>query len=223
MATAKAVALNGSLGEQAYERVRPLIEKAKKNVTEALIAIGSEYAALPDAEKDVFCKRLGWSMNRVAEFATAAKRLPNIQKILGHERSCRIEDFDMQHIVELGRTPEKMIRLAADAGMFDKPVTQRDIITLRKTGRIPEDKPKAKPQTDLQKIRALMVDAEGHMTRAALAVGKIVTIMYDSGITDAKGKEATALIQAFEKLCTEMASANPTTSKRAFAILRGEA
>ena len=68
-----------------------------------------------------------------------------------------------------------------------------------------------------------MVHAEDHMRKASLDIGKIAALMYDSGITDAKGKEATALVKTFEKLCTEVASVNPITSKRAFQILRGEA
>ena len=85
--------------------------------------------------------------------------------------------------------------------------------------------PKQESQTvtDLQKIKALMVRADGQIRKASLAIASITAIMEEAGITNAKGYEATVLVRSFEKLCTKMATANPETSERAFAILRGEA
>ena len=215
----------GSEGERAYERVRPFLEEAKKTVTKAVLAIAEEFQKIKaETEKRVFCDKLGWSRNRVSEFVTAAKRLPEKQRVLGLDASSRIYDFDIQHLVEIGKTPNKTLKAAVAAGMFDVDKTVRvgDIRRLRNTGQIPQEQTKPASKTDFQKIKSLMDRAETHIRKASLNIAEITAIMEGAGITNAKGKEATALIKSFEKLCTKMATANPETSKRAFQILRGE-
>lgn len=228
MATAKAVEVQGATADQAFRRCKPLLDRLRDDIKKAAEIVAKEYEALPKLEKSAFADRIkgeyGWSQDRLGRFARIGRDFPKKKELISSvSRTAKIDDLDTKHMELISGVDDSLLKKAASAGMFDKPVTTREIETLRKTGRIPEDKPKAKPTTDLQKVRALMEDAEGHIRRASLSVGKIVSIMYDADITDAKGKEATALIQAFEKLCTEMASANPKTSKRAFAILRGEA
>ncbi len=41
-----------SAGERAYERVRPLIEMAKRNLIELAVAVGKEYRGLPKGERE---------------------------------------------------------------------------------------------------------------------------------------------------------------------------
>ena len=117
---------------------------------------------------------------------------------------------------------KKVLKAAATAGVFDAPITTRELELMRKTGALPTETVK-RVLTELQKIKSLMADAKSQIDRASLRIAGITAIMEDNDIANAKGKEATALISSFEKLCTKIATANPVTSKRAFQILRGEA
>lgn len=227
MSTAKAVAVQGAAADQAFRRVKPLLDQLKNNIKKASELVAKEYAALPRLEKAAFAQRVqteyGWSRDRLSTFARIGREGPKKLRVISSRApATKIDDLDVTVMEEIVATPDSTLKAAADAGMFDKPVTHRQIRNLRKTGRIPEDKPKP-ASTPLTKIRSLMADAENHMKKACWDIDRITSIMEDEGITDAKGKEATALVQTFQKLCTSMATANPETSKRAFAILRGEA
>lgn len=217
-----------SEGERAYERVRPLLEKLRDDIREVAAIVSNEYCQLPKLAKAVFADKVkedyGWSQSRLTTFAQIGRDFPKKQRLISRSApSGKIDDLNMEIMREIVSTPDALLQTAAKQGMFDEPVTSREIRKLRKTGQIPRPAEKAQPQTDLQKIRALMVGAEHHMKRASLNISEITAIMRDAEITDAKGREATALVQTFEKLCLEISAANPKTSKRAFAILRGEA
>ena len=217
----------GSGRERAYERVRPLLETLKDNIRVAASAVSKEYDKLPKLEKAVFAQRVkeeyGWSRDRLSTFARIGREFPKKKALISSSNStAKIDETSTIVMEEIVRTPDKYLRIAVDAGLFENKITGEAIRRFRRTGQLPQPKQPKKPKTDLEKIKSLMVDAEHHMKRASLRIADITAIMEDSGITDAKGKEATALINAFEKLCTKMATANPKTSKRAFAILRGQ-
>ncbi len=196
---------------------------AKRNLIELAVAVGKEYRGLPKGERQIFCQKLGWSQGRIQAFAKVGEKFPAKQKVItSRRRDVCMDDLGVEHMLEISQTPDKTLEAAADAGMFDKPVSKRDIIRLRKTGQILKAKSEPIPKTDIEELRALMVRAENRMRKTSLAIASITALMEDAGIRDARGKEATALIKAFEKLCTKMATANPKTSARAFAILRGE-
>lgn len=211
--------------DAAFKRVKPLLDQLRDNIQAAAQACGDEYNALPDSEKAAFAEKIsktyGWSQRRLQDFAKIQKQLPKKQRIISTLTSAPKQDFSTGVADELIKVDDKLLEKAARRGMFDREVSVRDIRKLRQTGQIPSPK-KAAPKTDLDKIKKLMVDADYHMRMASLKIGDITAIMEDTGIRDAKGREATALVKSFEKLCTKMATANPATSKRAFQILRGE-
>ena len=211
MSTGKAVS---HTAKDAFKRVKPLLDVLKQDIRKAATIVSKEYDSLPKLEKKDFAAKIqaeyGWSRDRLSIFARIGREFPKKAKLISSSpATTKLEDFGSEHMAEIMRTP-------------DKKVSKRDIRSLRQTGKIPVVHV-VKPKNDLDKIRVLMVHAEDHMRKASLDIGKIAALMYDSGITDAKGKEATALVKTFEKLCTEVASVNPITSKRAFQILRGEA
>lgn len=224
MSTGKAVS---HTAKDAFKRVKPLLDVLKQDIRKAATIVSKEYDSLPKLEKKDFAAKIqaeyGWSRDRLSIFARIGREFPKKAKLISSSpATTKLEDFGSEHMAEIMRTPDKLLKKAADEGMFSKKVSKRDIRSLRQTGKIPVVHV-VKPKNDLDKIRVLMVHAEDHMRKASLDIGKIAALMYDSGITDAKGKEATALVKTFEKLCTEVASVNPITSKRAFQILRGEA
>lgn len=213
--------------EQAFSKVKPMLDTLKKDIRTAADIVSKEYDSLPKLEKSKFAAKVqaeyGWSRDRLSTFARIGREFPKKAKLLSSSSTTtKLDGFDTGHMEEIVRTPDSLLEKAASEGMFDRQVSVKQIESLRKTGRIPAVQT-TKPKTDLEKIRKLLSDADNHVRKAAIDVGKIASLMYDSGITDAKGKEATAFIKSFEKLCTEVASVNPTTSKRAFEILRGEA
>ena len=227
MSTANVIQI-GSEGERAFERVRPLLDALRGNIKEVADRVSKEYDKLPKLEKAVFAERVkeeyGWSRDRLSTFARIGREFPEKKKIISSSNStAKIDETSTIVMEEIVRTSDKDLRIAVNAGLFENKITGEDIRRFRRTGQLPQSNQPKKPKTDLQKIKSLMVDVEHHMKKASLGISSITAIMYDAEITNAKGREATALIQTFEKLCTNMATANPQTSKRAFAILRGEA
>ena len=225
MATSKAKVIDLNTVDVAFDRVKPLLDSLRDNLKAAAEAVGSEYDKLPDSEKPAFAKKVqaeyGWSRKRLGDFAKISRQLPEKQEIIWG--GAPPTDFTIDQSNEIVRTPDALLREAAKQGMFDEKVSTRQIRELRRTGKVPVKVEPPRPTTDLQRIKVLMGDADSHICKASLKVGEILAIMEDSGITDAQGPAAKSLIQSFEKLCTKMAAANPSTSKRAFAILRGEA
>ena len=228
MTTVKRDIVEISTGDQAFERIEPILDRLVNNMKEARRVIGREYAELRDDQKKLFRERItkkyGWSDDRILKFARIEKRLPNKLRIINSTgaRTTPLDELSTRTLTAICDTPDKDLKLGAKAGLFENAVTSEDIKRFRNTGAIPRKPVIEKPKTDLQKIRGFMEGARKDMDHASLKIGSITNLMQSSNITDAKGKEATALIQAFERLCTKMATANPVTSKRAFAILRGE-
>ncbi|MCP5014712.1 MAG: hypothetical protein GY938_05435 [Ketobacter sp.] len=221
--------LTTTTAAQAFSRVKPLLDRLRHDLKAAANIVAKEYDALPKLEKADFADRVrktyGWSQRRLNDFALIGRRLPEKEKVISMRApAVKLDRSNTELMHEIVKTDDKLLAKAADKGMFDETVSARDVHRLRTKGMLPSDvKPIPTPKTDLQKIKAWMVDAEHHINRASLDIGKITSLMLDAEIHDAKGREATSLINAFEKLCTKMATANPVTSKRAFAILKGDA
>ncbi len=227
MTTGKLNVVSIATADAAFRRVKPLLDQLRDNTKEAASVVAKEYGPLPKLEKAAFAEKVkaeyGWSQERLKTFAQIGREFPDKQALISRSStSAKIDDLDPGHMQQIIQIDNGLLKKAAKQGMFDRPVSVSQIKHLRKTGQVPRPPTKPHPKTDIQKIKSLLVDAEQHMKRASLNIGEITAIMYDADISDAKGREATALIQAFEKLCTKMATANPVTSKRAFAILRGE-
>lgn len=214
--------------DAAFKRVKPVLDNLNVNIKEARRVVGREYRALDDGQKKNFRKKIstqyGWSDDRVVAFARIEKKIESKKKIIqgGGARITPLDELSTRTLTAICDTPDETLATATRAGLFKKPVTSEDIKRFRKTGQLPQPKTKRIAKTDLDKIRAAMVVAESHIRKASLKIGEITSIMYDADISEAKGREATALVKSFEKLCTKMATANPATSRRAFAILRGE-
>ena len=226
MATAKIIQM--SAADSAFDRVRPLLDQLRNDIRAAADAVAKEYDALPAEHKkdfaDMVQQRYGWSHSRLSTFAVIGRRAPKkLQVIRNAAPRSEVDASNTELLHELSKTDDSVLRGAAGAGMFDRPVSARDVHRLRTKGMLPSE-PSKRPsaKTDLDRIKASMVKADNYINRASLEISNITSIMYDAGITDAKGREATALIKSFEKLCTKIATANPATSKRAFQILRGE-
>lgn len=225
-------ALTKNLATEAFNRVSPLIGKHKKASKKLFYLIGNEYKRLPKSERAAFSEKIykkhGWTRNYVQVLAASAEELPNKLHVIEMVSKTPLKTKDssgggFSHLITIAGIEEKSLKEAAEKGMFDKPVSVADLRYLKRTGCIPQKKLPTKAQTDLQKIRGHMEQTTTHIDKAINHMSDILHIMETSNITDAKGKEATKLIQSFEKLCTKMAAANPATSKRAFQILRGEA
>jgi len=216
----------GLTAMDAFKRVKPLLDLLRKDIRKAAAIVSKEYSSLPKMEKTDFADKVqaeyGWSQNRLQRFARIDREFPAKARLISAAHApSKLSDISTETMHQIVQTPDTLLKKASVAGMFAKAVTRNQVEALRKTGQLPKQS-KAQPKTDLQKIRSWMVDAENHINRASLDIGKITSLMLDSKVRDAKGREATALILAFEKLCTKMATANPVTSKRAFAILKGE-
>ena len=214
-----------STADAAFKRVKPLLDRLRDDLKAAAGIVAREYDALPKSERAEFADKVteeyGWSRDRLQTFARIGREFPGKKKIIETRAgACSIDETNTEVLGQIVSMPDEQLIQAAEAGLFSIGVSKRQIIHYRKTGQLPAAAPKTKPTTDLGKIRALMVHAELLANKLSLKIGEITSIMEDSNITDAKGREATALIRAFERLCTKMATANPTTSKRAFEMLR---
>lgn len=71
-----------------------------------------------------------------------------------------------------------------------------------------------------QQIVELQVKATKHLEAAVRKLDQIQQLMDEKNITEISGMEVRSLTTAFLKACTQMATANPKTSKRAFEMLR---
>lgn len=228
MSTAKSNVVQISTADAAFKRVKPVLDRLQDNIKEARRVVGREYIALADNEKKSFRGQLadeyGWSDRRILEFARIEEKLDGKISVIdrGAARRTPLDELSTRTLSQICGTPDEILAKGAKAGLFDKPVTSEDIKRFRRTGKVQKAIVNKAAKTDLGKIRAAMILAESHITKASLKIGEITSIMEDAGIADAKGREATALVKSFEKLCIKMATANPETSKRAFAILRGE-
>jgi len=214
-----------STADAAFKRVKPLLDKLKDNLWAVARVIAREYDVLPKLEKKTFAERVqheyGWGKSALAEYAQIGREFESKKKVIASAAADpKLDETSKKVMLEISRTPDATLKAAARAGMFDNKVSEYDIARFRKTGQLPRPKIASKPKTDLDKIRTAMVAAEIYITKASLKIGEITSIMEDGNITDAKGRETTALIRAFERLCTKMATANPTTSKRAFEMIR---
>ena len=227
MPTAKVVQI-GSEGELAFRRLEPILDRMRQITAGAKLEVAKEYDALKShSERATFehlmYEKYGYSKKRLLALARVGREFPARKKILQRNAGIPIDETNIEVMRCIVDMKDDELRLAAKAGLFKAAVSKRDIITYRQTGKLPTKFVKHVTKTELQKIQSLMADAKSHIDRASLRVADITAIMEDNDIANAKGKEATALISSFEKLCTKMATANPVTSKRAFQILRGEA
>jgi hypothetical protein len=230
MATGK---LKKTTAIEAFKKVKPIIDSSRKTHQQMLFAVGKEYRGLSLAERKKFRVKVqneyGWSKNYINKIEATTKKAPKKLEVIRAVSGAEIKTSDnsevgLRHLEVIAATPEVTLKKAAKAGMFDEGVTVKELKTLQTTGKVPAKKPeKKKAKTDLQKVRAHMKLATKEIDNAVNHMSDILMIMEDSNITDAKGREATALISSFEKLCTKFAAANPITSARAFKILRGEA
>lgn len=212
--------------DAAFKRVKPLLDQLRDNIQAAAKACGDEYNALPDSEKAAFAEKIsktyGWSQRRLQDFAIVQRKLPAKHKIISTRRAApNLEDLSMRAAEELVRTDDALLRKAAARGMFDKKVSSNDIRRLRQTGQIPAPKKEA-PKTDIEKLMAQIVIATECMDNAALAINRATRIMDETNVHSPRGKEVGKFTRSFEKLCASVATTLPATSKRAFAILRGE-
>jgi hypothetical protein len=157
------------------------------------------------------------------QFAKVGREFPAKQKLLG--QAVNLDVLGIEHLSEIVQTPDATLKKAAKAGMFQrKEISKRDIRKLRQTGAVPVDKPKKITEEPPPKqIKYAMANAEIHMERAGRDLARILNLMEANDIAQVKGHEPRRLVEAFEKLCAQMAAASPKTSKRAFQILRGEA
>jgi len=133
-------------------------------------------------------------------------------------RDPRLVQFSQKNLARVGRKYKIIARHAGTP--IDTLIGQG---WTRKTGQLPTDLVKHVAKTELQKLREHMQAAAKQLDQFSISMDRITRIMHDEEITNAKGQASTALVVAFERACTQMASVNPATSKRAFAILRGAA
>ncbi len=228
MATSKSNVVQIATADAAFKRVKPLLDRLRDDIKAAADVVSREYDALPKLEKTGFAEQVeneyGWSRDRLSTFARIGRDFPEKAKLISSRSSAiKIDETSTNVMTQIVRTSDEDLIKARDAGMFDVKVSGDDIRRFRKTGQLPKVKETPAPKTDLQKIRAEMERATQHMQSARKCISNILAIMETCNVHDAKGRQATALIKEFEKLCTEMAAANPTTSERSFKILRGEA
>jgi len=215
------VATIQSAGERAYERVRPLIETTRRNLIELAVAVGKEYRGLPKGERRVFCQKLGWSQGRIQAFAKVGENFPAKQKVItSRRRDVCMDDLGVEHMLEISQTPDKTLEAAADAGMFDKPVTKRDIIRLRKTGQIPQEKPKPKP--GIAQAKGNLDNATAKLKSAAVNIRKLVHFMQKHSATQASGLDAFKLVSAIEDIADAIGEFDDETRSRAVEIIQGK-
>jgi len=89
----------------------------------------------------------------------------------------------------------------------------RNVVTIQSAG-----------ERAYERVRPLIEATKRNLIELAVTVGKEYRGLPkgERQVFRQKLGWSQARIQAFEKLCTKMATANPKTSARAFAILRGE-
>lgn len=210
-----------SAGERAYERVRPLIEAAKRDLIELAVAVGKEYRNLPKGERQVFCQKLGWSQGRIQAFAKVGEKFPAKQKVItSRRRDVCMDDLGVEHMLEISQTPDKTLEAAADAGMFDKPVSKRDIIRLRKTGQIPQEK--SKPKTGIAQAKGDLDKAADKLRGATVNLNRLVYFMQKHSATQASGLGAFKLVSAIEGIADAIGKFDGETRSRAVEIIQGK-
>lgn len=214
-----------SAGEAAYDRVRPLIEKARKDLVTLSSAVAAEYDRLQNGEKQIFCEKLGWSQDRVRQFAKVGREYPAKQAVITRTRrgaGAQLEDLGISHMVEITKTDDRLLKKAAKAGMFDHPVSTRDISNLRETGAVPRRETPTPVLSPLHRIKRVFEDAELDLNRAYGRVSKIRQLMEAHGVEAVGGVEVRRFFRSFELLCAEIAAADPAKTKEALKTLRGQ-
>lgn len=210
-------------GEEAYNRVRPYLENAKTSLITLARQVGEEYSGLTNAdERAIFCKRLGWSKTRVKDFAKVGREFDAKQRVIEGQAPglLNLGDLGIDHMVEITKTKDSLLKKAAKEGMFKKGVSTRQIIKLRETGTV--QKPPAPVVTEKDKIKKQLADAAAATDKAVGHVSKARDLMERHNISQVKGIEVRKLKRALRELCAEIAAANPDMVEDALAVLRGE-
>ncbi len=222
VSTAKTNVVQISTAEAAFRRVKPFIERAGENMMEAMTEIAIAFRGLPHGEKPAFCKKLNLSVSRVREIAIAAEAFPKKLEILKSTASPSISILDVGHFVEIGRTPDKTLRAAVDAGMFEpgKEVTVTQIRRLRKAGQVPDARTKAK--SGMAKAKDDLDKAADKLKSAAVNLHSLVHFMQKVSATQADGLDAFKLVCAIEGIADAIGQFDSKTRSRAIEIIQGK-
>lgn len=214
-----------SPGVRAYERVRPLIEQTQADIIVTSIAVRKEYFALTTIEKAIFREQLGKSKASMVEFMQIGEEYPAKQKLILAGRPStkpQLEDLGVSHMLEIAKTDDRLLKKASKAGVFGRPITAREIRSMRQTGILPGTAPEKKPRlTTLQKIKQEFGAASEAMHIASRHINDIRALMEDHAIVQVKGLEINKFFHELRHLCAEVAAADPEKAEEAIAILQG--
>ena len=226
MSTAKSNVVEiGSEGERAYQRVQPLLEKLKDDIRAAADAVSKAYDKLPKLEKAVFAERVkeeyGWSRDRLSTFARIGREFPKKKALISSSNStAKIDETSTIVMEEIVRTPDKSLRIAVDAGLFENKITGEDIRRFRRTGQLPREK--STPKTGIAAAQDDLEKAYEKLNGAAVNLHSLVYFMRKHNATQASGLDAFKLLTAIESIAAAINEFDDETRTRAVEIIEGK-
>lgn len=210
--------------EEAFERVKPLLDRLRDDTKAAANVVAKEYDALPKLEKAAFAEKVtaeyGWSQERVRTFAQIGREFPSKQELICRSSSCaKIDDLDPAHMEQIIRVDDDLLKKAAKQGMFDRPVSVSQIKHLRKTGQLPTQKPQ--PKTGIAKAQDDLDKAVQKLKGAAVNLHSLVRFMQEHSATQAGGLDAFRLLSSIEGIAAVISDFDSETRTRAVEIIQG--
>ena len=210
--------------EEAFERVKPLLDRLRDDTKAAANVVAKEYYALPKLEKAAFAEKVtaeyGWSQERVRTFAQIGREFPSKQELIWRSSNCaKIDDLDPAHMEQIMRVDDDLLQKAAKQGMFDRPVSVSQIKHLRKTGQLPQEKPM--PKTGIAKAKDDLDKAYEKLKGAAVNLRSLVYFMQKHSATQASGLDAFRLVSSIEGIAAAISEFDNETRTRVVEIIQG--